>query len=87
MPYSYAFRLVRFLSAVCRVSLHERGRNALVSELRAVRPPLSDSVIAKERLAFEEAIRKVSSPACRARPSGWSPSTTMDIHRAVAYHA
>jgi hypothetical protein len=30
-----------------------------VTELRAVRPPLSESVIAKERLDFEEAIRKV----------------------------
>ena len=65
MPYSYAFRLVRFLSAVCRVSLHERGRNALVTELRAVRPPLSESVIAKERLAFEEAVRKVEAEEAR----------------------
>ena len=70
-----------------RRTLYERGRNALLAELEAVRPPLRQTVITKERLAFEEAIRKVSSPACRARPSGWSPSTTMDIHRAVAYHA
>lgn len=42
-----------------RRRLYERGQNALVTELRAVRPPLSDSVIAKERLDFEEAIRKV----------------------------
>jgi hypothetical protein len=32
-----------------RRRLYERGRNALVTELRAVRPPLSESVIAKER--------------------------------------
>ena len=42
-----------------RRTLYERARNALVTELRAVRPPLSESVIAKERLAFEEAVRKV----------------------------
>lgn len=42
-----------------RRRLYERGQNALVTELRAVRPPLSESVIAKERLDFEEAIRKV----------------------------
>jgi hypothetical protein len=46
-----------------RRRLYERGRNALVSELRAVKPPLSESVIAKERLAFEEAIRKVEAEA------------------------
>lgn len=42
-----------------RRRLYERGQNALVTELRAVRPPLSESVIAKERLDFEQAIRKV----------------------------
>lgn len=42
-----------------RRRLYERGQNALVTELRAVRPPLSESVIAKERLDFEEAIRRV----------------------------
>ncbi len=42
-----------------RRRLYERGQNALVTELRAVRPPLSELVIAKERLDFEEAIRKV----------------------------
>ena len=42
-----------------RRRLYERGQNALVTELRAVRPPLSESVIAKERLDLEETIRKV----------------------------
>ena len=42
-----------------RRRLYERGQNALVTELRAVRPPLSESVIANERLDFAEAIRKV----------------------------
>jgi hypothetical protein len=47
------------LSNYNRRRLYEHGRNALLAELRALRPPLSDAVIAKERLAFEEAIRKV----------------------------
>jgi len=37
-----------------RRRLYERGQNAIVTELRAVRPPLSESVIARERLAFEK---------------------------------
>jgi len=36
-----------------------------MAELRAVRPPLSESVLAKERLAFEEAIRKVEAKEAR----------------------
>lgn len=53
-----------------RRRLYEHGRNALLAELRALRPPLSDAVIAKERLAFEEAIRKVEADAAhRAQES------------------
>jgi hypothetical protein len=48
-----------------RRRLYEHGRNALLAELRALRPPLSDAVIAKERLAFEEAIRKVEAEEAR----------------------
>ena len=46
-------------SAQDRLKLYERGRNALIDELEAVRPPLSQSVITRELLAFEEAIRTV----------------------------
>lgn len=42
-----------------RRRLYERGRNTLIAELEAVRPALSQSVITKELLAFEEAIRRV----------------------------
>lgn len=42
-----------------RRRLYERGRNTLIAELEAVTPPLSQSVITKELLAFEEAIRQV----------------------------
>ena len=46
-------------NAQARRALYERGRNALLAELEAIRPPLRQSVITKERLAYEEAVRKV----------------------------
>src|SRR5271168_2075978 len=48
-----------------RRSLYERARNALVTQLRSVDPPLSESEITKERLALEDAIRKVEADAAR----------------------
>lgn len=54
-----------------RRTLYERGRNALLAELGAIRPPLRQSVITKEQLSFEEAIRKVEAEMARpARGSG-----------------
>jgi hypothetical protein len=48
-----------------RRSLYERARTALVTQLRAVEPPLSESDITRERLALEDAIRKVEAEAAR----------------------
>jgi len=48
-----------------RRGLYERARGALVTQLRAVEPALSESEITKERLALEEAIRKVEADAAR----------------------
>src|SRR6478672_5778691 len=42
-----------------RRALYERARNALVNQLRSVEPALDESEITRERLALEEAIRKV----------------------------
>ena len=53
-----------------RRALYERARIALVTQLRAVDPPLSESAIAKERLALESAIRKVEAHAGRKVPAG-----------------
>ena len=52
-----------------RRALYERARTALVTQLRAVDPPLSESAIAKERLALESAIRKVEADAARKVPA------------------
>ncbi len=48
-----------------RRTLYERARTALVAQLRAVEPALSESEITKERLALEDAIRKVEAESAR----------------------
>ncbi|MEW6641705.1 MAG: hypothetical protein AB1586_14465 [Pseudomonadota bacterium] len=51
-----------------RRALYERARAALISQLRGVEPPLTESEITRERLALEEAVRKVEAEAAqRAR--------------------
>ncbi|MEA2831453.1 MAG: hypothetical protein QOF22_2201 [Bradyrhizobium sp.] len=51
-----------------RRALYERARAALITQLRGVEPPLSESEITRERLSLEEAVRKVESEAAqRAR--------------------
>src|SRR5882724_11007537 len=57
-----------------RRALYERARTALVAQLRGVQPALEESEITRERLALEEAIRKVEAEAARharetARPA------------------
>src|ERR1700761_2568717 len=48
-----------------RRSLYERARAALVSQLRSLEPPLSEADITRERLALEDAIRKVEAESVR----------------------
>jgi hypothetical protein len=45
--------------------LYERARAALVNQLRTIEPPLDESDITRERLALEEAIRKVEADAAK----------------------
>jgi hypothetical protein len=59
-----------------RRALYERARTALVTQLRGVNPPLEESHITRERLALEEAIRKVEGEAARrprAAPAAPAP--------------
>jgi hypothetical protein len=49
-----------------RRALYERARKALVDQLRGVSPALSETDITRERLALEEAIRKVETESARA---------------------
>ena len=53
--------------------LYERARAALVAQLRGVEPALEEADITRERLALEEAIRKVEADAAK-RPSPSRPS-------------
>ena len=46
--------------------LYERARAALVAQLRSVDPPLAEEDIAEERLALEEAIRRVEAAAANS---------------------
>src|SRR5262245_45038794 len=67
-----------------RRALYERARAALIQQLRGVDPPLSESEITRERLALEEAVRKVESEAAqRAREarSGGSGASARDSFR------
>ena len=45
--------------------LYERARSALLAQLRGVTPALNESDITRERLALEEAIRKVEAESAR----------------------
>ncbi|MDI1345150.1 MAG: hypothetical protein PSV22_13755 [Pseudolabrys sp.] len=57
-----------------RRALYERARAALVNQLRGVDPPLDESDITRERLALEEAIRKLEVEAARrGRPEAAEP--------------
>ncbi|HZT24768.1 MAG TPA: hypothetical protein VFA57_03590 [Pseudolabrys sp.] len=63
--------------------LYERARAALVNQLRGVEPALEEADITRERLALEEAIRKVEADAVkRAReeepPAPERPATLTD---------
>jgi hypothetical protein len=60
-----------------RRALYERARAALIAQLRGVQPPLSESEITRERLALEEAVRKVESEAAqRAREASRGTGTS-----------
>src|SRR5258708_25686228 len=57
-----------------RRALYERARTALVAQLRGVQPALEESEITRERLALEEALRKVEAQAARHAPQTPRPA-------------
>src|SRR5436190_1804094 len=69
-----------------RRMLYERARTALVAQLRGMNdPPLTEAEITRERLALEEAIRKVEAEAARrgrevprAEPAAAKPDASSD---------
>jgi hypothetical protein len=62
-----------------RRALYERARTALVAQLRGVTPALSESDITRERLALEEAIRKVEAES--ARQTWVEPARSEPVHK------
>src|SRR6202040_1649984 len=60
--------------ADARRTLYERARAALVAQLRGIDPPLSEAEITRERLALEDAIRKVEAEAVRKARSNPRPA-------------
>jgi hypothetical protein len=46
-----------------RRALYERARSALLAQLRTITPPLSEAEITRERLALEDAVRRVEAEA------------------------
>src|SRR5271168_1837165 len=61
-----------------RRALYERARAALVAQLRTIDPPLSEADITRERLALEDAIRKVEAEAVRKARTEPRPETRPD---------
>jgi hypothetical protein len=57
-----------------RRGLYERARAALVAQLRAIEPALSEADITRERLALEDAIRKVEAESVRKARSEPRPA-------------
>ena len=73
-------------TADARRTLYERARAALVAQLRGIDPPLSEAEITRERLALEDAIRKVEAESVRKartepRPSPVAPRAINAVNR------
>src|SRR5262249_2701314 len=64
-----------------RRTLYERARAALVAQLRGIDPPLSEAEITRERLALEDAIRKVEAESVRKARSEPRPAQPHSIPR------
>ena len=69
-----------------RRALYERARVALITQLRSMQPPLSESEVTRERLLLEEAVRKVESEAAQrardaSRPGGGEVARGGDAFR------
>jgi hypothetical protein len=55
-------------SGEARRSVYDRARQALLKQLRSMNPPLAESEITRERLALEEAIRRIETQTTRPAP-------------------
>jgi len=53
--------------------LYERARAALLAQLRTTKPPFTEAEITRERLALEEAVRKVDEEASKRAGDARAP--------------
>ena len=58
-----------------RRKVYDRARQALLAQLRAMNPPLAEAEITRERLALEEAIRRLDQQAGKAESPAPVPAT------------
>src|SRR5262249_3996465 len=56
-------------TAQTRQTIYDRARAAMAAELHSLTPPLGESVIGREQLALEKAIRKVETESLRCPPT------------------
>jgi hypothetical protein len=56
-------------TAQTRQTIYDRARAAMAAELHGLTPPLGESVIGREQLALEKAIRKVETESLRCSPT------------------
>jgi hypothetical protein len=73
-------------TADARRTLYERARAALVAQLRGIDPPLSEAEITRERLALEDAIRKVEAESVRKARSEPRPAAPRSINATSRPH-
>lgn len=67
-----------------RRALYERARTALISQLRSVQPALSEAEITRERLALEDAVRRVEADAVRRAAAHEGPAPAGPRERPAA---
>lgn len=58
-----------------RRKVYDRARQALLAQLRAMNPPLAEAEITRERLALEEAIRRLDQQAAKVDIAAPVPAT------------
>jgi hypothetical protein len=57
-----------------RPTIYERARAALLAELRTINPPFTEAEITRERLALEEAVRRVEEETSQREREALIPS-------------
>jgi hypothetical protein len=62
-------------TAQTRQTIYDRARAAMAAQLRNLTPPLPESVISREQLALEKAIRKIETESLRCSPTALQPSS------------